>query len=98
LATHASALKRARQSEKRRKRNAAIKSQLKTFSKKVLRGIEAKDPKVIDDFRKAASAIQKASSKKVIHKKTAARWISRLAKKVNTFRPSAPAPQGTASS
>lgn len=98
MATHPSALKRARQSEKRRKRNAAMKSKLKTLSKKVLRGIETKDPKVIENFRMAASAIQKASSKKVIHKKTAARWISRLAKKVSTFSPSAPVPQGTTSS
>jgi small subunit ribosomal protein S20 len=35
----------------------------------------------------AIPLIQKASSKKVIHKKTAARKISRLAKKVNNLKP-----------
>jgi len=37
----------------------------------------------------AIPIIQKASSKKVIHKKTAARKISRLAKKVNALTPPA---------
>jgi len=86
LATHASAQKRARQSEKRRRRNAALKSLLRTSAKKVLLAVEEKK---VEEARKALGRaiplIQKIASKKVIHKKTAARKISRLAKKVNSL-------------
>jgi small subunit ribosomal protein S20 len=90
LATHASALKRARQSEKKRIRNVSVKSALKTHAKKVLQAVESKNS---EEARKAlASAIpafQKAAGQRVIHQKTAARKISGLAKKVNSL--SAPA-------
>ena len=84
--THVSAQKRARQSEEKRLRNAALKSLLKTSAKKVLLAVEEKN---VEEARKALARavpiIQKIASKKVIHKKTAARKISRLAKKVNTL-------------
>lgn len=86
MATHVSAQKRARQSEKKRLRNAALKSLLKTSARKVLLAVEEKN---VEEARKALAravpAIQKIASKKVIHKKTAARKISRLARKVNTL-------------
>jgi small subunit ribosomal protein S20 len=86
LITHVSAQKRVRQSEEKRLRNAALKSLLKTSAKKVLLAVEEKN---VEEARKALARvvpiIQKIASKKVIHKKTAARKISRLAKKVNTL-------------
>lgn len=86
MATHDSALKRARQSDKRRQRNVSVKSTLKTFTKKILQAVESKNP---EEARKALAsaipALQKASAKKIIHKRTAARKISRLTKKVNTL-------------
>jgi len=86
LATHVSAQKRARQSEKKRLRNAALKSLLKTSARKVLLAVEEKN---VEEARKALARavplIQKIASKKVIHKKTAARKISRLARKLNTL-------------
>jgi len=86
LATHISALKRARQSQRRHLRNTRIKSIVKTFAKKVLKAVEEKN---LEEAQKALTAampiIQKAASKKVIHKKTAARKISRLARKVNAL-------------
>jgi small subunit ribosomal protein S20 len=86
LATHVSAQKRARQSEKKRLRNAALKSLLKTSARKVLLAVEEKN---VEEARKALAravpVIQKIASQKVIHKKTAARKISRLARKVNTL-------------
>ena len=98
MATHASSLKRARQSERKRERNTAAKSELKTYAKKVIRAVEEKNPQAAKEaLRQAMPAIQKASAKKVIHKKTAARRIARLAKKVNTIASSSPAPQGTPS-
>ena len=86
MATHVSAQKRARQSEKKRLRNAALKSLLKTSARKVLLAVEEKN---VEEARKALARavplIQKIASKKVIHKKTAARKISRLARKLNTL-------------
>ena len=86
MTTHVSAQKRARQSEEKRLRNAAVKSLLKTSAKKVLLAVEEKN---VEEARKALAravpTIQKIASKKVIHKKTASRKISRLAKKVNTL-------------
>ncbi|MBI5967094.1 MAG: 30S ribosomal protein S20 [Deltaproteobacteria bacterium] len=87
MTTHASALKRARQSERRRMRNATIKSAIKTYSKKVLKAVEGKNlEEARETLAGAIPTIQGASSKKVIHKKTAARKISRLTKKVNALR------------
>ncbi len=84
MATHASALKRARQSEVRRRRNAVMKSSLRTSAKKVLAAVEGKKPEEAKKaLAEAVPIIQKASSKGVIHKKNAARKISRLARKVN---------------
>jgi len=86
VATHTSALKRARQSEKRRQRNASVKSTLKTHTKKVLQAVESKNS---EEARKALAALipalQEASAKKVIHQRTAARKISHLTKKVNAL-------------
>ena len=86
MATHVSALKRAGQSKKRQLRNTVVKTLIKSSSKKVMKAVEGND---LGEANKAlASAIpiiQKASSRKVIHKKTAARKISRLVKKVNTL-------------
>jgi small subunit ribosomal protein S20 len=88
LATHASARKRARQSEKKRLRNAALKSVLKTSAKKVFKAVEEKN---LEEAQKALSRaipiIQRVAGKKIIHKKTAARRISRLTKKVSALTP-----------
>ena len=88
MATHVSALKRAGQSKKRQLRNTVVKTLIKTYSKRVLKAVEEKNP---EEAKKALVTaipiIQKASSKKVIPKKTAARKISRLAKKVNHLNP-----------
>ncbi len=86
MATHASALKRARQSEERRQRNISVKSALKTHSKKVLQAADSKNPEEARKaFARAVPALQKAAAKKVIHRRTAARRVSRLARKVNAL-------------
>jgi len=86
LADHKSAEKRARQSEKRRVRNASARSQVKTSVKAALKSIEEKDVeksrKVLFDTTKT---IAKAVPKGIFHKNTAARKISRLTKKVNAL-------------
>jgi small subunit ribosomal protein S20 len=86
LATHKSALKRHRQNQKRRLRNKIVRSQLKTSVKSYVAAIEGKDKAAAQEAAKAAiSTISKTASKGVIHKKTASRKISRLARKVNSL-------------
>ncbi len=86
MATHKSALKRHRQNQKRRLRNKIIRSQLKTSVKSYVTAIESKDKAAAQEAAKAAiSTISKTASRGVIHKKTASRKISRLARKVNTL-------------
>jgi small subunit ribosomal protein S20 len=73
--------KRNLQNEKRRQRNLAAKSSLKTSTKKVHTAVAAGDAEAATTSqRQAARALDKAASKGVLHKKTAARKKSRLAK------------------
>ena len=86
MANHKSALKRHRQSLKRRARNVAVKSSLKTTIKKVREAITQKDSaKAQELFVQTTKAFDKAASKGVIHKNNAARRISRLAHSVNAI-------------
>lgn len=86
MATHVSALKRARQNEKRRLRNRHIKSTINTAVKKVREAIEKKDvERAQKALRKAISLIHKARSKGVFHKNTSSRKISRLTRAVNAL-------------
>ena len=87
MATHDSALKRARQSEKRRIRNKMVKSAIKTHTKKVLQAIEENNrAEASGALKTAVPAMQRAASKKILHKKAVSRKISRLAKKVNALK------------
>ena len=84
MANHKSALKRAKQSETKRLRNKAVKTQVKHNVKAVYQAAEGESPDTASTHLRAAkSVIDKAAKKGVIHKKTAARKISRLSKMVN---------------
>ena len=86
MANHKSAIKRHKQSLVRRERNRVVKSALKTVAKKVETAISGNEADVADNSLKAAIvALDRAARKGVIHKKTAARKKSRLAKKVNAL-------------
>ena len=86
MANHASALKRARQNEKRRVRNKAVRTRMRGAIKSVRQALEAKDQEAAREALKAAEPIiDKAASKGVLPKRTAARKISRLAKQVHTL-------------
>ncbi|MGD8835014.1 MAG: 30S ribosomal protein S20 [Desulfobacteraceae bacterium] len=81
MANHKSALKRAGQNENRRMRNRSVKTRVKTVVKEVRQAVANN----ADDGAKALlvtaqSAIDKAAKKGVLHKRTAARKVSRLAK------------------
>ena len=86
LKKNLSAMKRARQAVKHNVRNTTVRSSLKTRVKKIEAAISAGNS---DEAQKALlEAIKdfdKAASKGVIHKNTAARNISRLTKKVNAL-------------
>ena len=80
-----SALKRVRQAEKQRLRNRSVKTAIKTVTKKVEGAVTAKNTEELEKlFREAAKTISKAASKGVIHRNTASRKISRLAKLADT--------------
>ena len=84
MANHKSALKRHRQSLKRRARNRISKTRIKNTVKAVRDAIEANDAALAQETLKAATSIlDKAARKKVIHQRQAQRRIARLQVAVN---------------
>ena len=84
MANIKSALKRAQLAEVREARNRAIKSGVKTATRKLDGAIasgNADNAKLA--YEQAASVIDKAVSKGVLHKNTASRKKARLAKAIN---------------
>jgi small subunit ribosomal protein S20 len=78
-----SAKKRARQEITRRARNTSRKTAIKTAVKKVITAVIDEDLMIAKDLlREAESKIARGKTKGVMHPKTAARKISRLAKRV----------------
>jgi small subunit ribosomal protein S20 len=75
--------KRNIQNEKRHQRNIATKSALKTSTKKVQAAAAAGDAEATTLQREASRELDKAASRGILHKKTAARKKSRLAKAAN---------------
>jgi small subunit ribosomal protein S20 len=86
LATHKSAIKRAKQSEERRLRNRARKTRVKTAVKQIRTAIENKSVEEAQTaLQEAIPLIDKAASKGSLHHRTAARKISRLSKQVHAL-------------
>jgi len=84
LANHKSAIKRNAQSQKRRLRNRTVKTRVRTAVKKIyLTEASGTASTIKVDMNSAQSLIDKASKKGVLHPRTAARKISRLAKRAN---------------
>lgn len=70
--------------EKRRLRNTSIRSAMKTMIKKAYQSLTSGDEKQKEAaIKKAIAIIDRACSKGVIHKNSAARRKSRLMKRVN---------------
>lgn len=83
---HKSAEKRARQAEKRRRRNVAQRSRIKTFTKRANEELKKKDKeKAGKALSELISTLDKATQKGIIHKNTAARRKSRMSKKINAL-------------
>ena len=86
MANHKSALKRIRQSERRRKRNQHVRTQMRTMVKRCREAFEAGDAtRAADAFKVAEREIRRAASKGVIPKQRADRSVSRLAKRLNAI-------------
>ena len=84
VAQHASALKRHRQSEKRRIRNKAVKTKLRHIVRTVRASVEKRDgASATSSLAIATKALDKAATKGVIHRNTAARRVARLMRAVH---------------
>jgi small subunit ribosomal protein S20 len=86
LARIKSGIKRHKQSLKARARNRHVRSTVKTAVKDVRSEIaegKGTGEKSAELLRKATSVLERAASKGVLHKKTASRKVSRLAKAVH---------------
>ena len=80
---HPQQIKRERQDKKRRASNIAQMSKLKTAIKKVTSAIDHEKAEV--DYRAAVKQIDKAASKGLIKKNTAARRKSRITHHLNSL-------------
>jgi small subunit ribosomal protein S20 len=84
VANHPSAEKRNRQRIKRTLRNRTVSSSVRTLVKRVRTALHAKDQAAATSALKVAIvALDKASTKGVLHPKAASRTISRLAAQVH---------------
>ncbi len=79
MANSPQAKKRARQSEKRRKHNASLRSMVRTYIKKVVSAIRSGDAEAAKGaYTRAVPVIDRMADKGLIHKNKAARHKSRL--------------------
>ena len=86
MANIKSQIKRNRQNEKRSERNKTVRTALKTSTKKVRSEVGAGDAEAAAvQQREASRALDKAVAKGIVHKRTAARRKSRLAKAASSL-------------
>jgi len=86
VANTAQAKKRARQGEKHRQHNAAQRSMMRTYMKKVSAAIAANDKEQANAaFKAATSILDKMASKGLIHKNKAARHKHRFNNKIKAL-------------
>lgn len=83
MANHKSAVKRIRQSERRRVRNKNTRSRMRTVVKRFHAAVEAGDGEnATQQFRSAEREIRKAATKGIIPRTRASRTVGRLAKQL----------------
>jgi small subunit ribosomal protein S20 len=84
MANIKSQIKRNRQNVKRHDRNQGVRSALKTATKRVHTAVASGETEAaVTAQRDAARALDKAVAKGIVHKRTAARRKSRLAREAN---------------
>ena len=90
MANTKSAQKRNRQAQKRRLRNASVRTAVRSAVKRARDAIAGKDPiKAGEALRAATRTLGKAASKGVLHPRNAARRIARLAHSLASALPRA---------
>lgn len=86
MANIKSAAKRARQAERRRQHNIALKSRMRSAMKKVVKALDTGDAKAAaESYRAAVPQIDKMVGKGLIQKNKAARHKSRLNKAIKAL-------------
>lgn len=97
MANTKSAAKRAKQSERRRQHNVALRSRMRTAIKKVIKAIEGGDTAVAATaFRAGAAEVASMVNKGLTHRNKAARHKSRLNKAVKALLLKSTTGKGTA--
>ena len=87
MANSAQARKRARQAIKRKERNASQRSTVRTYIKKVIAAVSSNDSEAAKSaLVQAIPVIDKMVSKGILHKNQAARYKSRLSRKVKVLQ------------
>lgn len=87
MANHLSALKRARQTERRTVRNRANTSRLRTCLREMREAIAKGDKGAAEQvYRSTVSALDKAIQKGTLHENTASRYKSRLSARVKAMK------------
>ncbi len=88
MANIRSQIKRNRQNERRRVRNKAVRSELKTRVKTAVHSVETGAEDSVESIRAAVKRIDKAAAKGVIHKNQASNRKARLMKRLDSAKPS----------
>ncbi len=87
MASHFSALKRARQTAKRTTRNRANTSRLRSALRQLRESLANGDKQAAEQvYRQTVSALDKAIQKGVIHENTASRYKSRLSARLKALK------------
>ena len=87
MANTAQARKRARQAEATNRRNASLKSTLRTAVKRVRKAIAAGDKAAAaKQFQASQAVIDRIADKKIVHKNSVSRTKSRLAQAIKALQ------------
>lgn len=85
MANTRSAIKRMKQSEQRRQRNRAARSTIRSSIKAARAALAGKSPEAKATVQEAVSTLDRAVTRGVLHRNTAARKKSALARSLNTL-------------
>ncbi len=87
MANSAQAKKRARQNDKQRAHNAALRTRLRTAIKKVRKAIGAGDQEAaLKQMQESQSIIDRIADKKIVHKNAASRTKSKLVRAIKAMK------------
>ena len=86
MANSAQARKRAKQNDKRRQHNAALRSKMRTYVKRVRNAINAGEKEQAQEaFKAAVPVLDSMCGKGIVHKNTASRYKSRLSTSIKAM-------------